>query len=80
MNGVLLLVMIVLNMLNQLKIFWMNLTVFADIILAIGFALIHFVNLSMPTRYVTPPLANLKGPTMSRHHVENDHMMDIVCS
>ena len=51
-----------------------------DLIVVIGLASIHFVNLSMATsKWVKPPGAFFKGPTMSSPQTANGHVMEIVC-
>ena len=48
-------------------------------IVVIGFASIHFVNLSIATsRWVNRPGAFLSGPIMSRPHIVNGHVMGMV--
>lgn len=71
--------MIVLDTTNLLKISYMNSTTLANVVLAIGLAMIHFVNLSTTTkRYETLPYTSFNGQTMSRHHVENAQVTWIV--
>jgi hypothetical protein len=44
-------------------------------------ASIHFVKLSIAMKiYANSPLDGLNGPTISMHHVENSHVMGIVCN
>jgi hypothetical protein len=51
-----------------------------DLMLFRGRTSIHLENLSMATnRCVKPPGAFCKGPTRSRPHTANDHVMGIVC-
>src|SRR4051812_39383434 len=59
----------------------MNLTAVGPSNFLIGRASIHLVNLSTATRrWVKPPLAFLKVPTMSSTHTANDHVIGIVLS
>jgi hypothetical protein len=59
----------------------MNLTALAAIMQAVGFALIHLVNLSTTMKmYVNPPLAFLNGPAKSSAHVEKGQVVGMVYS
>jgi hypothetical protein len=59
----------------------MNSTALVAIMVAVGFTLIHFVNLSTTMKMcVNPPLAFLNGPTRSSPHVEKDQVIGMVCS
>src|SRR3954468_22801784 len=59
----------------------MNLTAVGPSSFLIGLASIHLVNLSTATnRCVMPPLAVLNGPTMSRPHTTNGHVIGMVLS
>src|SRR4051812_510027 len=58
---------------------WKKLTAAAESKLFIGFASIHFVNLSTATRMcVNPEVPVLSGPIMSRPHVAKVHARGIV--
>ena len=58
-----------------------NSTACSDLIVEIGQASIHFVNLSMVTsRWVKPPGAFLSGPTRSSPQTVKGHVMGIVWS
>ena len=58
-----------------------NSTACSDLIVEIGRASIHFVNLSMVTsRWVKPPGAFLSGPTRSSPQIAKGHVMGIVWS
>jgi hypothetical protein len=59
----------------------MNLVVDCLLILAIGVAFGHLVNLLMATyRYWNPPTAPGNGPMMSSPHTANDLEDEIICS
>ena len=59
----------------------MNVTAVGPFSFLIGFASIHFVNLSTVTgRCVKPPRAVLNGPTMSRPQTAKGQAMGIVLS
>ena len=56
-----------------------NLTASLESIVVRELASIHLVNLSIATsRWVNPPGAFLSGPTMSRPHTANGHVMGMV--
>lgn len=56
-----------------------NVVASEDLILAIGLALIHFVNLSTATsRWVQPPGTFMKGPTKSSPQIAKGQVMGMV--
>ena len=58
-----------------------NSTACSDLIVEIGQASIHFVNLSMVTsKWVYPPGAFLRGPTRSSPQTMKGHVMGIIWS
>lgn len=60
---------------------FMNSLALAAVILTTCFASMHLLNLSMQTnKWVIPPGAFLKGPTISRPHTANDQEIGIVWS
>jgi hypothetical protein len=78
-NWVPLSVIMMLGMPNWYMISLMNSTALATVMEAVGFALIHLVNLSTSTkRCVNPPLAFLNGPTKSSPHVEKGQVIGMV--
>jgi hypothetical protein len=61
-------------------IFVKNSTACSDLMLVKGRTSIHLENSSMATsRCVKPPGAFYKGPTRSRPHTTNGHVIGIVC-
>jgi hypothetical protein len=70
-----------LGMPNLYMISLMNSTALDTVIEAVGFTLIHFMNLSTVTKMcVNPPLAFLKGPTKYSPHMEKGQVIGMVCS
>ena len=60
---------------------WIKLTAVAESKLFIGFASIHFVNLSTATKIcVNPDVPVLSGPIMSKPHAAKGHAKGIVFS
>jgi hypothetical protein len=56
-----------------------NVTAYSALRFVIGRTSTHLENLSMATsRWVQPPCAFRKGPTMSSAHTANDNVMAIV--
>src|SRR5207244_5418815 len=73
--------MILLGTPNLTTMSWKNSFALAVVIVAIGLASIHLVNLSMAMkRCVKPPDALCRGPTMSRPQTANDQVIRIVCN
>jgi hypothetical protein len=74
-------VMMELGTPKQKMMSWMKFTSYLRLILARGLTSIHLVNLSITrSRWVKSPTTFLKGPTRSRPHTENSHVMGIVWS
>jgi hypothetical protein len=66
---------------NQYMISKMNSTTLAAIMEAVGFALIHLVDLSTTMKMcVNPPLAFFNSLTKSNPHEEKGQVISVVCN
>jgi hypothetical protein len=64
---------------NQYMISKMNSTTLAAVMEAVGFALIHLVDLSTAMKMcVNPPLAFFNSPTKSNPHEEKGQVISVV--
>jgi hypothetical protein len=79
-NWVLLSVVMLLGTPNLYMISLINSTAMSDVMEAVGFTSIYFVNLSTTMKMCVNPPAFLKGPTKSSPLVEKGEVIGMVCS